>query len=59
MPRVAEIRKAIVALAVPLLVGFAGRVGLDINDPDVLAAITALLTAAVVYLIPNESGDDS
>jgi hypothetical protein len=59
MPRVAEIRKAIVALAVPLLVGFAGRVGLDINDPDVLAAITALLTAAVVYLIPNEPGDDS
>jgi hypothetical protein len=59
MPRVAEIRKAIVALAVPLLVGFAGRVGLDINDPDVLAAITALLTAAVVYVIPNESGDGS
>jgi hypothetical protein len=57
MPRLAEIRKAIVALAVPLLVGFAGRVGLDINDPDVLAAITALLTAAVVYLIPNDTGD--
>jgi hypothetical protein len=55
MPRLAEIRKAIVALAVPLLVGFAGRVGLDINDPDVLAAITAVLTAGVVYLIPNES----
>ena len=55
MPRVAEIRKAIVALAVPLLVGFAGRVGLNINDPDVLAAITAVLTAGVVYLIPNES----
>jgi len=59
MPRLAEIRKAIVALAVPLLVGFAGRVGLNINDPDVLAAITALLTAGVVYLIPNEPGDDS
>jgi len=55
MPRFAEIRKAIVALAVPLLVGFAGRVGLDITDPDVLAAITAVLTAGVVYLIPNES----
>jgi hypothetical protein len=57
MPKLAEIRKAIVALAVPLLVGFAGRVGLDINDPDVVAAITALLTAAVVYLIPNDTGD--
>ena len=59
MPRLAEIRKPIVALAVPLLVGFAGRVGLNINDPEVVAAITALLTAAVVYLIPNESGDGS
>jgi hypothetical protein len=57
MPKLAEIRKAIVALAVPLLVGFAGRVGLDINDPEVVAAVTALLTAAVVYLIPNDTGD--
>jgi hypothetical protein len=57
MPKLAEIRKAIVALAVPLLVGFAGRVGLDINDPEVVAAITALLTAGVVYLIPNDTGD--
>jgi hypothetical protein len=57
MPKLAEIRKAIVALAVPLLVGFAGRVGLDIDNPEVVAAITALLTAGVVYLIPNDTGD--
>ena len=59
MPRLAEIRKAIVALAVPLLVGFAGRVGLNINDPEIVAALTALLTAGVVWLIPNDSGDGS
>ena len=57
MPKLAEIRKAIVALAVPLLIGFAGRVGLDINDPEVIAAITALLTAAMVYVIPNEPSE--
>jgi hypothetical protein len=57
MPKLAEIRKAIVALAVPLLVGFAGRVGLDIDNPEVVAALTALLTAAVVYVIPNDTGD--
>ena len=58
MPKLSEIRKAIVALAVPLLVGFAGRVGLDINDPEMVAAITALLTALVVYAIPNEPGKE-
>ncbi len=57
MPKLAEIRKAIVALAVPLLVGFAGRVGLDIDNPEVVAALTALLTAAVVYVIPNAPGE--
>lgn len=58
MPKLGEIRKAIVALAVPLLVGFAGRVGLDIDDPEMVAAITALLTALVVYAIPNEPGKE-
>ena len=58
MPKLSEIRKAIVALAVPLLVGFAGRVGLDIDDPELVAAITALLTALVVYAIPNEPGKE-
>lgn len=58
MPKLSEIRKAIVALAVPLLVGFAGRVGLNINDPQLVAAITALLTALVVYAIPNEPGKE-
>lgn len=58
MPKLSEIRKAIVALAVPLLVGFAGRVGLDIDDPEMVAAITALLTALVVYAIPNEPGKE-
>ncbi len=42
----------------PLLVGFAGRAGLNINDPQLVAAITALLTAATVYLIPNEPGKE-
>ena len=55
MPRLAEIRKALVALAVPLLVGFAGRVGLDLEPPTV-AALTTVLTALAVYLIPNDTG---
>jgi len=58
MPKLSEIRKAIVALAVPLLVGFAGRVGLDLDDPEMVAAITALLTALLVYAIPNEPGKE-
>jgi len=58
MHRLAEARKAIVALAVPLLVGFAGRVGLDIDDPEIVAALTAVLTAVVVWAIPNEPGDE-
>ena len=53
MPRLAEFRKAIVALAVPLLVGFAGRIGLNLEPPTV-AALTTVLTAVAVYLIPNE-----
>lgn len=57
MPRLAEARKAIVALAVPLLVGFAGRVGLDL-DADTVAALTAVVTAVVVWVIPNDTGHD-
>lgn len=57
MPRLAEFRKAIVALAVPLLVGFAGRIGLNLEPPTV-AALTTVLTAVAVYLIPNEPGGE-
>lgn len=57
MPRLAEIRKALVALAVPLLVGFAARIGLDLEPPTV-AALTTVLTALAVYLIPNDTGQE-
>lgn len=57
MPRLAEFRKALVALAVPLLVGFAGRIGLDL-DPPTVAALTTVLTGLAVYLIPNEPGKE-
>lgn len=57
MPRLAEFRKALVALAVPLLVGFAGRIGLDL-DPTTVAALTTVLTALAVYLIPNDTGGE-
>ena len=57
MPKLSEIRKALVALAVPLLVGFAARIGLDLEPPTV-AALTTVLTALAVYLIPNDTGQE-
>lgn len=45
-------RKAIAALAVPLLVALAARYGLEL-DPGAVTALTAILTGAAVHQISN------
>lgn len=54
MPNPAEIRKALIVLVVVPITAVAARIGLNVDDPAVLTAITTLLTAVSVYLIPNE-----
>jgi uncharacterized membrane protein (DUF441 family) len=50
---VAQRRKAVVALVVPVVVTLAARHGLDLTEAQIMALV-ALLTPAAVYNIPNQ-----
>jgi hypothetical protein len=47
-------RKAIVGLVVPFVTAAAIKVGLDVDDATVTAAVSALVTSLAVYLTPNQ-----
>ena len=47
-----EIRKAIVALLVPIITALVARVGLDAT-PELTAALTSVVSAILVWAIPN------
>ena len=49
-----EIRKAIVALLVPAIVAVIAGLGVDAS-PEVVAAVTSLLSALAVWAIPNRA----
>ena len=49
-----EIRKAIVALLVPIITALVARVGFNVT-PDVTAALSTILTAVVVWAVPNRA----
>jgi len=50
---IAQRRKAIVALVVPVVVTLAARHGLDLTEAQIMALV-ALLTPAAVYGVTNE-----
>jgi len=57
----AEYRKAVAAIAVPVLSGFATLLGLQndlsgevINALTTIFTVIAISTGAIVYLVPNE-----
>lgn len=52
---VAQSRKAVIGLIVSTLVSLVAARGVDL-PADVVAAVTGLLTAVSVWLIPNQEG---
>lgn len=53
-----EIRKAIVALVVPVVVAGLANAGFDAS-PEVVTAVTALVTAVLVWAVPNQTPSDA
>lgn len=52
-----EIRKAITALVVPIVVALIARTGFDAG-PDIVAGLTAVVSAVLVWAVPNRSATE-